>query len=206
MIEDLLPISALQHIVFCPRQCALIHVERLWVENHLTAEGRVLHARQDDPGYEIRHGIKLIRALRVYSTHFGIWGICDLVEKEETPQGVRITPVETKHGKPKSDLSDKVQLCAQALCLEEIYQTSIPEAYLFYATTRRRLPVLLDTSLREKTLSCISEFRQMVQTGETPLPEPAPKCKRCSFYELCCPNGVTGKSASKYLQGIYHST
>lgn len=167
-----LPISALQHLVYCPRQCALIHVERLWSENALTAEGRVLHSRQDEPGFETRGGICTRRSVRVFSRRLGIHGVCDGVEEILAPDGSvsRYTPVETKHGRPKRDRCDVVQLCAQALCLEEMHGVRVEEAFLFYGQTRRRLAVPIDESLRAETLRLIAELREMLEERVTPPP------------------------------------
>jgi len=197
--QELLPISALQHLVFCPRQCALIHVERLWSENLLTAEGRVLHARQDEPGYETRHGLCTRRAVRVFSRSLGIHGICDVVEEERVGGALRLTPVETKHGKPKTDRCDEVQLCAQALCLEEMHGLSIATACLFYATPRRRLEVPLDEALRAETKALIAQLRSMLEERRTPAPEYGPKCRSCSLLALCLPKATGRRDVSAYM-------
>jgi CRISPR-associated exonuclease Cas4 len=200
--QELLPISALQHLVFCPRQCALIHVERLWNENLLTAEGRVLHARQDEPGFETRHGVRTRRAVRVFSRSLGISGICDVVEEEVVDGQLRITPVETKHGMPKQDRCDEVQLCAQALCLEEMRGVAIDASFLFYAKTRRRLAVPIGEALRAETLRLIAELRAMMDDGRTPAPDYGPKCRSCSLVTLCLPKAISGQDAAAYLRDM----
>jgi len=200
--QELLPISALQHLVFCPRQCALIHVERLWNENLLTAEGRVLHTRQDEPGFETRHGVRTRRAVRVFSRSLGISGICDVVEEEVVEGQLRITPVETKHGMPKQDRCDEVQLCAQALCLEEMRGVAIDAAFLFYAKTRRRLEVPIGEALRAETLRLIAELRAMMDDGRTPAPDYGPKCRSCSLVTLCLPKAISGQDAAAYLRDM----
>jgi len=166
----------------------------------------VLHARQDDPGFETRNGIRYRRALRVHSNALGIWGICDLVEEKESSTGLQMTPVETKHGKPKSDVSDKVQLCAQALCLEEMFGVHIPQAFLFYAVTRRRLAVDLDDALRHTTKQFVQQLADMFRTRETPAPVFSSRCKRCSFVDVCKPECIAGKSASKYVNTFLRSS
>lgn len=199
-LQDPLPISALQHLVFCPRQCALIHVEGLWNENLLTAEGRVLHSRQDEPGFETRHGVRTRRAVRVFSRSLGIWGICDAVEEERVDGRLRITPVETKHGRPKHDRCDEVQLCAQSLCLEEMRGVSIETACLFYGKTRRRLEVSLDDALRKETIRLIVELRDMIENHVTPAPVCGSQCRSCSLERLCLPKTLaSGQRASTYL-------
>jgi CRISPR-associated exonuclease Cas4 len=202
-----LPISALQHLVYCPRQCALIHVERLWSESALTAEGRVLHSRQDEPGFETRGEVRTWRSVRVFSRRLGIWGICDSVEEVMASDGSvsRYMPVETKHGRPKRDRCDVVQLCAQALCLEEMHGVTIQEAFLFYGQTRRRLAVPIDESLRAETLRLIAELRKMLDGCVTPPPVAGPKCRACSLLEQCRPQSVGVRSASRYINELFGS-
>lgn len=138
------PISALQHWLFCPRQCALIHVERVWAENRLTAEGRILHERADDGRPESRDGIRILRATQIASEVHGLHGFADVVEMHgDVPY-----PVEYKRGRPKAQRADEVQLCAQAVCLEEMTGQPIPQGVLFYGKTRRRKIVPLDDDLR----------------------------------------------------------
>jgi CRISPR-associated exonuclease Cas4 len=202
---SLFPISALQHLVYCPRQCALIHVERLWSENALTAEGRVLHSRQDEPGFETRGGVRTRRSVHVFSRSLGIWGVCDSVEETLAPDGsvLQYTPVETKHGRPKRDKCDVVQLCAQALCLEEMHDLRIGEAYLFYGETRRRFAVALDDVVRAETLRLVAVLREMVEKSVTPPPEFGPKCRACSLLENCSPGALEAGRASRYVRKIF---
>jgi CRISPR-associated exonuclease Cas4 len=200
---NLLPISALQHLAYCPRQCALIHVERLWSENALTAEGRVLHTRQDEAGFETRGGVRTIRSVRVFSRKLGLYGVCDSVEIATIGGRERYTPVETKHGRPKRDRIDAVQLCAQVLCLEEMHNTTIDEAFLFYGQTRRRLAVAIDDSLRRETLAMIVRVRKMMDRRETPKPEYGPKCRACSLAEECVPKALWQGGAAQYVRRIF---
>ncbi len=179
-----LPISALQHWLFCPRQCALIHVERLWAENRLTAEGRVLHARVDGGVGDRRKGLRTLRAVELGSRKLGLHGVADTVELE----GGAICPVEYKRGRPKPHRADEVQLCAQALCLEEMTGRAIPEGALFYGEIRRRKPVAFDAELRSLTTSIATEARDALIAGRVPAPVHDPRrCGACSLHDLCRP-------------------
>ncbi len=184
IISDSLPISALQHWLFCPRQCALIHIERVWAENRLTAEGRVLHERADDGRPESRDGIRILRSAQVASQLHGLHGVADVVEMH----GHAPYPVEYKRGRPKAHRADEVQLCAQALCLEEMTRQSIPEGALFYGKTRRRKIIAMDDDLRAATLKVASDARRSIDTGTLPAPVFEPRrCNACSLAELCRP-------------------
>jgi CRISPR-associated exonuclease Cas4 len=182
--DDSLPISALQHWLFCPRQCALIHVERLWSENRLTAEGRILHARTDDGAGDRRKGVRTLRAVQIGSERLGLHGIADVVEIH----GASILPVEYKRGRPKPHRADEVQLCAQALCLEDMTGCPVPEGALYYGETRRRKSVGFDAELRSLTLSIAEEARTALNSGTVPVPVHDPsRCRACSLRELCRP-------------------
>ena len=160
--EDLLPLSALQHYLFCPRQCALIHVERQWFENRFTAEGKMMHERVDREGDMQRGAVRVEYGLRLVCRELGLSGQADVVEfhKSEKMQETGLPyPVEYKRGRPKKDDSDRVQLCAQALCLEEMYQTHIARGALFYGKTRRRQVVTFDSEIRDLTLKTIESLR-----------------------------------------------
>lgn len=146
--DDLIPLSALQHYLYCPRQCALIHVERLWAENRQTAEGRLLHDRADTPQIERRHGVRTITAMPLSSAELGIAGVADVVEFRADEAGEHPFPVEYKRGRPKGHRADEVQLCAQALCLEAMFGCNVEEGALFYGQTRRRQAVAFDNDLR----------------------------------------------------------
>ena len=184
--DDLLPLSALQHHLFCPRQCALIHVERQWQENRFTAEGRVLHDNVDAGGREKRGAIRTVRAMPLRSLRLGLAGVADVVElhgPEHCP-----FPIEYKRGRPKAHRADEVQLCAQAMCLEEMFRTDISEGALFYGESRRRFPVALDGALRELTERTATAVRNMLCDGITPPPVYEPrKCQSCSMLDLCRP-------------------
>ena len=184
--EDSLPISALQHWLFCPRQFALIHVERLWAENRLTAEGRVLHERADAGGSERRGALKTLRAVQISSTRLGLHGVADVVELHGHPPRPR--PVEYKRGRPKSHRADEVQLCAQALCLEEMFACKIPEGALFYGQNRRRKIITFNADLLALTEQAILDARAVLGSGRLPPPEYTPRrCDACSLKYLCRP-------------------
>lgn len=182
--DDLLPLSALQHWLFCPRQCALIHVERLWEENALTAEGRVLHERADGGKADTKGGVRLLRSLPLHSARLGIAGVADVVEMH----GDQPLPVEYKRGRPKAHRADEVQVCAQALCLEEMMGCTIPEGHLFYGEPRRRTVVPLDADLRALTERIAAEARSAIAAGRVPPPVyEKRKCGACSLMEQCRP-------------------
>lgn len=184
-----LPISALQHIIYCKRQCALIHLDQAWAENHFTAEGRAMHDRAHDGPDESRPNIRIARGLPIRSEKLSIHGICDVVEFHQDGQ---IIPVEYKRGKPKAHRADEVQLCAQALCLEETMDTSILKGFLFYGKPRRRTQVTFDAELRKLTMETATNLHYLI--GISTLP-PAVyeknKCGACSLYDLCQPRATT---------------
>ncbi|MCG5517306.1 MULTISPECIES: CRISPR-associated protein Cas4 [unclassified Ectothiorhodospira] len=186
--DDLIPISALQHYLYCPRQCALIHVERLWAENRQTAEGRLLHDRADTPQIERRHGVRTITAMPLSNAQLGIAGMADVVEFKTEDEHERPFPVEYKRGRPKAHRADEVQLCAQALCLEAMFDCRAEEGALFYGQTRRRQAVVFDDNLRRLTQETILATREMIQAGRTPTASYlAKRCDACSLIDLCQP-------------------
>jgi len=194
---DTFPLSALQHYSFCPRQCALIHVERLWAENTRTAEGRVLHERAHDAGTESRRDLRIARALPLHSTTLGVHGVADIVEFHRAPDGAwRPFPVEYKRGRPKAHSADAIQLCAQAICLEEMLATPVPAGALFYGETHRRLDVVFDDTLRAATRELAAAVRALLATGRTPPPDYSAKCRACSLLSLCRPQAVTHSAAA----------
>ena len=219
--DDLLPISALQHLLFCERQCALIHVERLWAENRLTAEGRHLHQRAHEGPAETRGRLRIVRGLLLRSLEWGIVGQADVVEflapegasAASAPlpsriagtvrdwSGWTVTPVEYKRGRPKKDDSDRVQLCAQALCLEEMLGISVTAGALFYGRRKRRTPVKIESDLRGTTARAIERLHEMVAAGHTPPAVREPKCDNCSLMELCLPDALApAQSASQFVE------
>jgi len=183
--DELVPISALQHMLYCPRQCVLIHNEKQWAENRFTAEGRCLHECVDTRGRERRGGLTTGRSVPLRSLRLGVTGVADVVEMHATEPPY---PVEYKRGRPKAHRADEVQLCAQAMCLEEMLDVSVIEGALFYGRNRRRKVVAFDAALRELTERVAVETRQMLLDGETPPPEyEARKCNACSLKDVCQP-------------------
>jgi len=200
--SELLPLSALQHLAFCERQWGLIHLEQQWSENRLTAEGRLLHENADSDSTELRDGVRISRGLRIRSLRYGIAGRADVVEFR--PEGPR--PVEYKRGRAKANDIDEVQLCAQALCLEEMLGVSIPEGDLFYGQPRRRTAVVFDQALRQRVERLIERLHELMRVGVTPAAVYAPKCRSCSLLEVCAPRVTGGKSAKAYLKtALLHS-
>lgn len=188
---DPIPLSALQHAVYCLRQAALIHLERLWAENRFTAEGQVLHQVADKPSQRKVKGVRRVTGLILGAPQLGIAGQADLVEFHRTDEIEIAYPVEYKRGKPKAHRADEVQLCAQALCLEEMTGQPVPEGALFYAETRRRTPVTFDDDLRALTLAIIANLRRVFDTQITPPPTShTSRCRACSLSNLCRPQAV----------------
>jgi CRISPR-associated exonuclease Cas4 len=224
-VDDLLPLSGIQHFLFCRRQWALIHVEQQWRENVLTAEGRIMHDRADDPFFtETRNGVITARSVPIASYRLGLVGVCDVVEFTPSPlpsprmgEGVRRTgegvklpnkdglylaaPVEYKRGKPKRDPCDEAQLCAQALCLEEMLATNIPHGYLYYGQTRHRVEVELTAELRNLVQEMADEMHKYFQRGYTPRVKPSKACRACSLADVCLPVlQEKAMAASKYIR------
>ena len=196
-----IPLAALQHYAFCPRQCALIHNEQAWAENFLTAQGRALHERVDGGEPETRKGVRFERSVHVSAEKLGISGVLDMVEHELATG--RLKPVEYKRGKPKVGLWDKIQLCAQALCLEEMTGKTVAEGALWYQQTRHREPVVFSGSLREETLAVIEKVSSLLESGATPPPVYGKHCKACSLVEICQPQ-LLGKDRSVgYVAGLF---
>lgn len=184
--DALIPLSALQHQLFCPRQCALIHVEGLWAEDGATAEGRVLHERVDAGKPDRRPGVRVVRAMAIRSLALGVAGKADVVELHGAP--ARPYPVEYKRGRPKAHRADEVQLAAQAIALEEMFAVAVPEGALYYGATRRRTVVTIDPDLRKLTAAVAADTRAMIAAGRTPPPVyDRARCDRCSMIELCRP-------------------
>lgn len=202
--DDYIPLSALQHYVFCPRQCALIHNECEWSENALTALGRVEHERVDTAPGSLRGNLYTARAVPLVSHHWKIRGVSDVVEYVQKGEESRITPIEYKHGKPKAHDADNVQLCAQALCLEEMHGCHVDFGYLFYHQLRRRSEVLFDDKLRQTTIRAIEGTRALLSGEELPAAVRRKECVSCSLYELCLPS-PGGERASAYNERHFRS-
>ena len=201
--DDLLPLSGLQHMLFCERQWGLIHIEQQWEDNRLTAEGRILHDRVHDEGTEARPGVVIARGLPLRSSRLGLVGQADVVEFHRVDDGAagamrlpgreglwRPFPVEYKRGRPKADACDQVQLCAQAMCLEEMLSVSIPAGAIFYGKTRRRLGVSCDENLRQETESVARKAHDLIASGITPPPVYEKRCESCSLMAECLPKTI----------------
>ena len=196
-IDDLIFLSALNHYLYCPRRCALIHIEQLWSENLFTAEGRILHDKADSNKFESRGNIRIDYSVPLRSLRLGLVGKADVVEFHKHGDMWIPFPVEYKRGKPKMDDCDKVQLCAQAICLEEMMKVEIPEGALFYGQTRRREEVVFDEKLRRETEVAAKKVHELIESGITPKAEYSKKCERCSLLHLCLPKA--NSKASSYL-------
>ncbi|MBI2918920.1 MAG: CRISPR-associated protein Cas4 [Chloroflexi bacterium] len=212
--DDLLPISALQHLTFCERQWGLIHLEGAWQDNVLTVEGTQLHDRAHDPDTEteVRGNVRTARGLRLRSLQLGLTGMADVVEfhaASELEAGIQLEGapglwqpfiVEYKRGHPKIGREDEVQLCAQALCLEEMLGVSILSSAFFYGEPRRRSDVVLDQGLRQETEALVARLHELTRAGATPPAQYAKKCNSCSLVDLCLPRATGGqRSAQRYL-------
>lgn len=183
--DDTLPLSGLQHLAFCPRQWALIHLEQVWVENIRTAEGRLLHELVDLPGENRRGDVRTVRGMWLRSERLRLTGRADIVEFRPEP-----FPVEYKRGKSKPTDCDTVQLCAQALCLEEMLHTAIPGGAIFYGNPRRRLEVDFTPALRTRTEALIATMHDLYQRRATPPAIPGTYCRNCSLVDVCLPNAT----------------
>jgi CRISPR-associated exonuclease Cas4 len=200
--EDFLLLSGIQHMAFCERQWALIHLEQIWAENVRTVEGKHLHNRTDDPFKdESRKTLRIVRSMPIVSQKLGLRGVADVVEFHQSKENIegetcrlenregwwRPVPVEYKRGRPKPDDRDAVQLCAQAMALEEMLQVYIPSGFLFYGQTKHRQSVALDISLRQHTMELSKRMHQLAREGKTPKAQKGKHCSQCSLTEQCQP-------------------
>lgn len=199
---QLIPISALQHWLFCPRQCALIHLERVWTENRFTAEGRIMHEKAHEGADETRGRVRITRGMAVASHALGVIGQCDVVEfftpePGDEPHARVVRPVEYKRGKPKAHRADEVQLCAQAMCLEEMFGASIAEGDLYYGEKRRRTMVAFDAELRDLVRTTIAEVQACFASRISPLAEyVSRRCDACSLIDDCQPQAMRFKKGA----------
>lgn len=211
--DDMLMLSGIQHYAFCPRQWALIHIEQLWKDNLLTTEGQIMHQHVDDPFYRQKMGGHIcLRAVSLASKELGLYGVSDIVElhpaevEEDTishpsyPGRWVPFPVEYKHGKPKNDEVDIVQLVAQAMCLEEVYGIRIHRGAIYYGQTRRRLDVEITDDLRGTVRVYAQCMHEVFLSGKTPSAEKRPFCRSCSLMDICMPESAYRDSASRYLK------
>ena len=204
--DDFIHIGALQHYVYCPRQCGLIHVEDAWHDNVFTVRGEILHEKVDTDTYESRGTLKTVRGLRIHSSRLGIVGRADVVEfraSKNTGEAPEVIPVEFKSGEPKDDVSDKVQLCAQALCLEEMLNTVVARGAFFYGKIRRREQVEIDEQLRLQTESIISSVHELVSNKKVPAAKYTVKCRNCSLESICVPKALNERKLQQYIKGLY---
>ncbi len=185
--DALLPLSALQHLLFCERQCALIHIEQAWAENAFTAEGNLLHERTHEGPDEARPGLRIARGMPVRSFALGLSGQCDVVEFHADGT---VLPVEYKRGKPKVHRADEVQLCAQALCLEEMLGRPVAQGMLFYGKRRRRTEVAFDPELRALTRETAQRLHALIDARHTPSAQREKKCESCSLLDICLPDAL----------------
>ncbi len=207
--EDFLLISGIQHFCFCRRQWALIHIEKQWAENLYTVEGQQLHEKAHDGLSSERKGELIIsRGMPVLSRSLGATGVCDIVEFQPRSTGIPLegreglyqpVPVEYKRGSPKESLADVLQLCAQALCLEEMLLTEVPLGYLYYGETKHRLPVEITDQLRSEVRDMFVEMRQYYERRYSPRVKPNKSCQACSLKDICLPVLGRGKSAQAYI-------
>jgi CRISPR-associated exonuclease Cas4 len=202
--DELIPISALVHLYYCRRRCALIHIEQVWTENLFTAEGRLMHERVHEQGEESRGKVRIERGVSLRSRRLGLTGIADVVEFHHVSKDFwQPFPVEYKRGKPKPDHSDMIQLCAQAICLEEMMNLSVPCGALYYGRTKHRHDVTFDDALRAETEKAATEARELIASGQTPRPVYAKKCENCSLMGECLPEALgKRKSVKRYLAGM----
>ena len=210
MPRDLLQLSGLQHFAYCPRQWALIHIEQQWQENERTADGRIFHSRaHEGASHELRGDLLILRGLRVFSDELGVSGSCDVVEFRRDPAGVSLPrfegtwqpyPVEYKRGEPKENNADRLQLCAQAMCLEEMLLCDIPEGSLFYGETRRREVVALDAPLRAEVTQMLDQMHRYYNAHHTPKARQTKGCNACSLRDVCLPRLGRLSDVSSYIK------
>lgn len=195
--DDIIMISALQHYSYCPRQCALIHVEQQFSSNVHTARGDAVHARVDEPGWETQPGARVERALSIWSERLGLTGRCDAVEFRHDGS---IYPVETKHGPRKAKAHDNLQLAAQALCLEEMTGKTVSRGAIYHHSSRRRREVMITDALRREVEEITAAVRALLASGKLPAPVNDARCKECSLKDICQPEALTAKPAQTSLR------
>jgi CRISPR-associated exonuclease Cas4 len=235
--DEFIHISALQHYVFCPRQCALIHVDDVWNDNVFTVRGNILHEKVDTDTYETRGALKTVRGLKIHSFTYGLAGRCDMVEFRKPPvnspglqageykanttgmgfqphisanvvsvqKAMEVVPVEFKAGQPKQNISDEVQLCAQALCLEEMLNRSVRRGAFFYGKIRRRVYIEISNQLRKQTTDIISSVHDMVSRSYVPQARYEKKCATCSLLDICQPKAMNERKLKAYIKGLYET-
>ena len=208
--EDFLMLSGIQHFAFCRKQWAMIHIEQQWAENYRTTAGELMHKKAHDAAsFEKRGDLLIIRGMRISSRNLGLSGQCDVVEFHQDENGVSLfgydgkwkpIPVEYKRGTPKENNADELQLCAQAMCLEEMLQVYVQDGYLYYGENRRRSHVDFTDSLREEVRNAAKEMHELFQRGYTPNVKPTKKCKACSLENLCLPKLQKTVKVREYIE------
>jgi CRISPR-associated exonuclease Cas4 len=203
-------LSGIQHFCFCKRQWALIHIEQQWSDNLLTVEGDILHKNVHDIGFDEKRGDKIVvRGMAINSAELGVSGVCDVVEFMRSEDGVsifgregkyKVIPVEYKRGKPKENDADRLQLAAQAICLEEMLCCKIEKGFLYYGEIRRREEIAFDDEIRQKTVSMIKEMHGYFERGYTPKTKRTKSCNACSLKDICLPGLQKNISAGKYIR------
>jgi CRISPR-associated exonuclease Cas4 len=214
--DDFLPLSGIQHFLFCRRQWALIHIEQQWAENARTVDGQLMHKNAHNTQSHTRRGdVLTVRGMKIHSAKLGLSGECDVVEFHKSPVGISLSkteglwqpyPVEYKRGTVKASSMDEAQLCAQAMCLEEMLCCDIPSGALFYGETRHRHPVTFTPALRQEVQETALEMHQLFQRGSTPKVKPSKSCNACSLKDLCLPKLLRTQSVSAYLRGQLEDT
>ena len=207
--EDWLQLSGLQHFAFCRRQWALIHIENQWADNFRTVDGSLMHEKAHDQSFrESRGNVLIVRGLAVHSAQLGVSGQCDVVEFHRDPDGITLRnregvwrpyPVEYKRGRPKDGQADELQLCAQAMCLEEMLCCAVPEGALYYGETRHRFAVQFTQDLRSRVRDSLAEMHELYQRQYTPKVKPSKGCNACSLKDMCVPKLLRTKKVSDYL-------
>ena len=193
---DPIHLSALQHWAYCPRQCGLIHLEQAFADNIHTARGQAVHHLVDEAGYEMKAGVRVERALPLWSDRLGLIGKADLVEFH--PDGT-IFPVEFKHGRKRQKVHDDLQLAAQAMCLEDMLGRPVSKGAIFHASSHRRREVAIMSALRQRVIETAGAIRAMLTSGKLPPPVNDARCKECSLKEICQPEAVAGRDSLKRL-------
>lgn len=205
--NDFIQLSALQHYLFCRRQCALIHIEQVWEENFLTAQGRIMHENADDRRIEERKGIRIERGLPLKSAELGLSGKADVVEFLRKDRQWIPFPVEYKRGKPKQNDCDRIQVCAQALCLEEMMAVNIPAGALYYGKTKHRTDVEFTPELRENVKQAAISVHKFLSAGNIPIAEYSKRCKACSIFDACQPvHASKRKIVAEYFNRTFKET
>lgn len=208
--EDYLMLSGIQHFAFCRRQWAIIHIEQQWAENYRTTAGELMHKKAHNEGsFEKRGNLLVVRGVRISSHELGVSGQCDVVEFHQDETGVEVfgydgkwnlVPIEYKRGAPKGNNADELQLCAQAICLEEMFQTSIADGYLYYGENRRRSYVEFTDNLREEVRRMAKEMHELFRRGYTPNVKYSKQCKACSLENLCVPKLQKAIKVREYIE------